>query len=320
MPDNSGSKVPALRPNEWNIGSTLRITSCALKAKRAASCARLASRLACDSTTPLGAPSEPEVNNTTAASSGSTTPATRRWLRSAQRTRNQPRTLSAAVCVSRISSRYTIRTTPLSSPMMAANLAAPMKRREVYTTRICAARTADNRPLAPAVKFSMAGTWPYACSASTVARVVTASGSITARPPFERVGQHQMARRQQRERDGGEPAQPFAAAQPGKRRVLRALDAHRQQRGAGAIRHQARPLIHLHERPRDRDASFRKNNGLAITPQILNQRFHRQRIGRVHRQEIDEQQTPPHPPRFGNMSVHRERQPFGQKGVQQQRI
>ena len=70
MPDSSGSSVPAVRPNEWNSGSAFKITSCELKSMRAATCSRLASTFACDSATPFGMPSEPDVNSTIAVSSG----------------------------------------------------------------------------------------------------------------------------------------------------------------------------------------------------------------------------------------------------------
>src|SRR3569833_1216693 len=89
MPESSGNKVPALSPKEWNTGRTLRMMSCALNAKRAASCARLASRFTCDSATPLGAPSEPEVNSTTASSSG-THRARTMTIRTLRRARGEP--------------------------------------------------------------------------------------------------------------------------------------------------------------------------------------------------------------------------------------
>ena len=72
MPDSSGSSVPAVSPNEWNIGSAFKMMSCELKSMRAATCSRFASTLACDSTTPFGMPSEPDVNSTIAGSSGPT--------------------------------------------------------------------------------------------------------------------------------------------------------------------------------------------------------------------------------------------------------
>ena len=66
---DSGSIKPTVRPKEWNTGSTLNTLSSRPKSMRAAACAALASMLRCDSTTPFGAPSEPEVNRIAAGSS-----------------------------------------------------------------------------------------------------------------------------------------------------------------------------------------------------------------------------------------------------------
>ena len=65
---------------------------------RAAACAAFASMLRCDSTTPFGVPSEPEVNRITAQSSGLR--CTSGFLNS-----SRPRSLSASVMVGRMSSR-----------------------------------------------------------------------------------------------------------------------------------------------------------------------------------------------------------------------
>ena len=85
MPDSSGSSVPAVSPNEWNIGSAFKITSCELKSMRAATCSRFASTFACDSATPFGMPSEPDVNSTMAGSSGITRSRRTASLRSGSR-------------------------------------------------------------------------------------------------------------------------------------------------------------------------------------------------------------------------------------------
>ena len=70
MPLSKGSSMPPVMPKEWNTGSTLNTTSCAVMSKRAMICATLPMRLRCDSTTPLGKPSEPDVNSTAAGSCG----------------------------------------------------------------------------------------------------------------------------------------------------------------------------------------------------------------------------------------------------------
>ena len=94
----SGSTVPAVRPNEWNTGSTLNSLSWRPKSMRAAACAAFASMLRWDSTTPFGVPSEPEVNRITAGSSGLR--ATIARLKPAR-----PRSLSSVPTVARTSSR-----------------------------------------------------------------------------------------------------------------------------------------------------------------------------------------------------------------------
>ena len=88
----------AVSPNEWNTGSTLNTLSCRPKSMRAAACAALASMLRWDSTTPLGVPSEPDVNSTAAQSPGLR--ATSGFLQF-----RRPRSLSHMVMVGRISSR-----------------------------------------------------------------------------------------------------------------------------------------------------------------------------------------------------------------------
>lgn len=60
--------VPAVRPKEWNTGSTLNTLSVGLKSMLAAACVALARILRCVSTTPLGAPSDPDVNRMTPVS------------------------------------------------------------------------------------------------------------------------------------------------------------------------------------------------------------------------------------------------------------
>jgi hypothetical protein len=69
-PDTSGSTSPTVSPKEWNTGRTLNTLSWRPKSMRAAACAAFASMLRWDSTTPLGVPSEPEVNRIAAQSSG----------------------------------------------------------------------------------------------------------------------------------------------------------------------------------------------------------------------------------------------------------
>ena len=68
-PETSGSTTPTVSPNEWNTGSTLNTLSSRPKSIRAAAWAAFASMLRWDSTTPLGTPSEPEVNRMAAQSS-----------------------------------------------------------------------------------------------------------------------------------------------------------------------------------------------------------------------------------------------------------
>ncbi len=70
MPDSIGKTMPAVSPNEWNTGRALNTTSEPVKSTRAASWLTFERMLRWLSTTPLGAPSVPEVNSTTAGSPG----------------------------------------------------------------------------------------------------------------------------------------------------------------------------------------------------------------------------------------------------------
>src|SRR5215204_3477333 len=72
MPLRSPTRSPAIRPKEWNTGSGLNSTSAGASAPVAwpAIWRALATRLAFESTTAFGTPSEPEVKRITAASSG----------------------------------------------------------------------------------------------------------------------------------------------------------------------------------------------------------------------------------------------------------
>jgi len=63
--------MPPVSPKEWNTGSALNTLSVFLENfMRAPTWAIFARILACESTTPFGSPSEPEVNKITAGSSG----------------------------------------------------------------------------------------------------------------------------------------------------------------------------------------------------------------------------------------------------------
>ncbi len=53
-------------PNAWNIGSALNTLSTGLKSTTDGTCAQLASSARWLCTTPFGAPSDPEVNSTSA--------------------------------------------------------------------------------------------------------------------------------------------------------------------------------------------------------------------------------------------------------------
>ena len=57
-------------PKEWNTGSTLKTLSSRPKSIRAAACATFASMFVWLKTTPLGTPSDPDVNRITARSKG----------------------------------------------------------------------------------------------------------------------------------------------------------------------------------------------------------------------------------------------------------
>ncbi len=68
MPPVSGMIRPAVSPKEWNTGSTLNTLSSPCAATRVSDWMALASMLRCESTTPFGVPSLPEVNNIAAGS------------------------------------------------------------------------------------------------------------------------------------------------------------------------------------------------------------------------------------------------------------
>ena len=103
MPLITPSSNPPVSPNEWKIGSGLNAMSAAVKSKLAAICAMLLRRLAWVRTTPLGAPSDPDVNRTTAGSRGEGEESARPRMAKA-------RSLSKAVAPSRRSSSQTKRT------------------------------------------------------------------------------------------------------------------------------------------------------------------------------------------------------------------
>ena len=90
--------MPPMKPNEWNAGSAMNSRSSRPKSMRASACATFDRTLRCESTTPFGTPSVPEVNKMTAQSSG---------LRatSGRCARNAPNSLSEKVTVLRMSSR-----------------------------------------------------------------------------------------------------------------------------------------------------------------------------------------------------------------------
>src|SRR5271156_4221617 len=68
-PDTSGRTSPTVSPKAWNTGRVLNTLSVRPKSIRAAAWAALHNILRCDSTTPFGVPSEPEVNRIAAGSS-----------------------------------------------------------------------------------------------------------------------------------------------------------------------------------------------------------------------------------------------------------
>src|SRR5690348_15432463 len=70
VPVTSGIIAPQVKPNEWNSGNTIMNLSWIEKSITDLICAILAKILLCECTTPLGLPSEPEVNKTTAGSDG----------------------------------------------------------------------------------------------------------------------------------------------------------------------------------------------------------------------------------------------------------
>jgi hypothetical protein len=69
MPVRIGSSPPPVRPKLWKMGSALKMRSSDVKSVMARICAMLDRMARCDSTTPFGRPSEPEVNSTTAGES-----------------------------------------------------------------------------------------------------------------------------------------------------------------------------------------------------------------------------------------------------------
>lgn len=82
MPRTSGATKPAMTPKLWKSGMALKNRSLSVRSREASICRRLASRLRCVSSTPLGTPSEPLVNRMTAVSSGQLSSAFERpWLR-----------------------------------------------------------------------------------------------------------------------------------------------------------------------------------------------------------------------------------------------
>ena len=70
IPVRIGSSTPPVRPKQWKIGSGLNITQSGSRSIWVAICRTLATRLACDRTTPRGAPKLPEVKRMTPGSDG----------------------------------------------------------------------------------------------------------------------------------------------------------------------------------------------------------------------------------------------------------
>ncbi|MNT51998.1 hypothetical protein D3C72_1889970 [compost metagenome] len=146
QPDTSGSSTPQVRPKEWNSGSAIMNLSSGVKSATARTWATLDSSELCECTTPLGLPSEPEVNSTSAASSGCWGIAARRgtirWASSHRR--------SAIVSSLLRSSRYSTRT-PSSHSSRGPRRALSMKVREATRVWMLAAVQAARRPSLPAV-------------------------------------------------------------------------------------------------------------------------------------------------------------------------
>ena len=166
--------MPPVRPNEWNTGSTLNTLSLALASTRASACAALARMLRWDSTTPLGVPSDPEVNRITAGSSALRGNARRRCRRA------KPLILSARPIGGRARPRdRRAAPAPSIAAISLSSLPFSMKAFEVSTVLTCAAFIAASTLTGPAEKFSIAGTRPMVCSAMKTTATPAEFGNST---------------------------------------------------------------------------------------------------------------------------------------------
>ncbi len=136
--------MPPVSPNEWNIGIALNTRSAGLKSTTAATWAMLARMLRWLSTTPLGEPSEPEVNSTTAAeSAGTAAPGSRR------RASSHPRSLARRPNEARTSSSHRNRSSGSIRATTGPSFALSTNARDDRTVRTSAARQAASIASAP---------------------------------------------------------------------------------------------------------------------------------------------------------------------------
>ena len=127
-------------------------------------------------------------------------------------------------------------------------------------------------------------------------------------------------RRQDRQRDRREPAQPDAAAHARERRVLRAVDAHGQQHRARLVGDEPGAGIDLHQRARHGDSAFGENRRALVLLDVTNQGLQRVRVRGVERKRVDDLQQRLHPPALGDLRVDRKREPIGQEHGQERGV
>ena len=134
------------------------------------------------------------------------------------------------------------------------------------------------------------------------------------------LGRRQHARRQDAHVDARKQAPADLAGQAGERRELHTVDAHRQQRGLGALGDDRRPLVHLHQRPGGGDAPFGKDDAGRAGFHRADHRADGQRVRRIDRQRVDEDEERLRPPLLRDLRVDGKNRIAGQECPEQQAI
>ena len=107
----------------------------------------------------------------------------------------------------------------------------------------------------------------------------------------------ELHRLEDRDLDLREPlAAHLALGQPGERRLLEALDAHRHDLGVGLVGDHGGAVIDLHQAAGDGDAALREDDQRLAGLDRVDQRARRHRLHRVERHRVGQLQERLHPP------------------------